>query len=176
MSENKYNKIQKERHKQAFKHYCRLGPKRSYRRVAEEMKVSVSTIKNWSRYFDWPRLVEEWDAKYTKKIAERVDEEFADGLERELKLLSLILASGAKDLAEGRSKSTPSNMLKAIETVIRLIEKKRESAESDRKSSTNLPILIMYDNGRGDCTLPRGPLPEAKTNGESDDPEKEDNE
>jgi hypothetical protein len=176
MAENKYNKIEKERHKQAFKYYCSLGLKRSYRRVADKMKVSVSTIKNWSRDFRWKQRVEEWDAKNTKIITEIVDRDFGNGLERELKLLSLILARGAKDLAEGRSKSTPNNMLKAIETVIRLIEKKRESVESDSKSATNLPILIMYDNGRGDCTLPRGPLPDAKTNDESDDPEKEDNE
>jgi hypothetical protein len=67
-------------------------------------------------------------------------------------------------------------MIKAIEATMRMLDKKQEDAEADGKPATNLPILIMYDNGRGDCSLPRGPLPDAKTNDELDGPEKEENE
>ncbi len=100
----------------------------------------------------------------------------ADIREGFIKLLELIQVKGAKDLLAGRSRSTPNNMIKAIETAMRMFEKKQEDAQSDSKSSAALPVLVMLDNGRGDCTLPRATEPDAKTEDESEEPEKKDNE
>ena len=154
MTETRYPKTEKEHHKQAFEYFYALGSRRTYRPVASKYQVSVSTIKNWSRDFKWRLRIEERDAETTKEFAEKVKTKTADELERALKLLELIQVRGAKDLVDGRSKSTPNNILKAIETSMRVLEKRQEDREAEGKPSSTRPILVMLDNGRGDSTMP----------------------
>ncbi len=168
MGKHKSPKTETERQKQAFEYYYALGSKRKYRLVADEFNVSPSTIKNWSRDFKWRQRLEERDAEFTKAISDKAKSDSADQLERSLKMLDLVLTKGAKDLLGGQSKSTPSNILKAVDTKMRLLEKMQELVEAKRKRAPNLPVLVMIDNGRGDCTLPLATGLNSKTEGDTD--------
>lgn len=175
MTETRSPKTEMERHKQAFEYFYALGSRRKYRLVASECQVSVSTIKNWSRDFRWRPRIEDRDAEITKVFAEKVKTETADALEHEIKLLDLIQVKGAKDLVDGRSRSTPNNMLKATEIKRHLLEKMQEDVEAEGKSVSARPILVMLDNGRGDRTIPLATGPDGKTEDEAERPEDTDN-
>jgi transposase len=63
--------IEQEHHSQAFEAYHQLGPKRSHKAVAEQLGVSVASVKNWSRSFRWQERIAERDAQIARKMASR---------------------------------------------------------------------------------------------------------
>ncbi len=140
--------------KQAFEFYYALGWKRRYAVVARKCEVSVSTIKNWSRWFRWQHRVEELDAETTKVVVARNRASATDQRERDFKMYDLIQRMGIKNILDGRSKVGPKDVLLAAQNRQRLEESALEAAEAEGKSASTRNVFLILDNGRGDCTLP----------------------
>ena len=59
---------------EAFEFYYMLGKGRSCSLVAEEFQVSLRTVYNWSRWFNWQKKVRERDIENATKIAQTTNE------------------------------------------------------------------------------------------------------
>lgn len=104
MSKDDLLTTEQEHHKRAFEHYYALGEKRSYQHVAEQMGVSPSTVKLWSRSFDWRRRIHERDAQIARTVADRVIQSGIEEHDRNRKIVTMALMKLAKGIAEGKVK------------------------------------------------------------------------
>ncbi len=107
---------QQEHHRKAFEQYYALGAKRSYRQVAERLGVSASTIKLWSRTFNWRQQVQNRDAEATRQMADRNTQSALDDRERDLKIIRMAKMKLTKDIADGKVKGK----IPDLEMLIRL--------------------------------------------------------
>ena len=62
------------RHREAFEYYYGLGNKRSYPKVASKFTVSRTSIKKWSKAFNWLERIELRDINNAKKLEDKTDE------------------------------------------------------------------------------------------------------
>ena len=95
---------EQERHRQAFELYRSLGTRRSYRKVAEQFGVSVSTVKLWATKHGWQDRIREHDADDARQKADRLLQSNDDEIDRNLKIVRVALMKVAKAIAEGRVK------------------------------------------------------------------------
>lgn len=95
---------EKPHHRQAFEVYYGLGPKRSYRQVAEQLSVSLSAVKLMARSFSWTRRIHERDADVARRTADRAIDTQVNLLDRDQKIVHMALVKLAKGIADGQVK------------------------------------------------------------------------
>ena len=105
-------------HKRAFEIYYQLGAKRSFRAVARELSLSVSTVRLVARSFQWTDRLQKREAAQTRQLADRSLGENAGEGERNLKIVRMALLKLAKDIHEGRIKGAVGD----VDRLIRLEE------------------------------------------------------
>ena len=71
MAQSNHLQTEQERHRKAFELYCALGERRTYRQLAAQLGVSVSTVKLWSRSFNWQGRIRERDAETARRVADQ---------------------------------------------------------------------------------------------------------
>lgn len=108
--------IQTERDHQklAFEHYYALGPKRSYKRVADKFKVAPSTVKSWGRSFDWRGRIAERDAQVAREVATRTLNDEVSLRKRSLQIVQMSIVQLAKSIAQGKVRMTLGDLDKLI--------------------------------------------------------------
>jgi transposase len=89
-------KTERYKHDKAFETYCSLGPKRTYRQVAEHFGVSVSTIKAWARAENWRQRLQEREATVARQTADQVIGERIADATRKRKMVELALVKVLK--------------------------------------------------------------------------------
>jgi len=89
-----------EEQKQAFELYYGLGLKRSYSTIASQTGVSLSTMKNWGKAFDWQQRVEQRDALKRQELAESISADNADTVRRLLQIARATRALTMKNATE----------------------------------------------------------------------------
>lgn len=111
--------IEKEtaKHREAFLAYANLGPDRSYRKTANQLKVSLKSIRNWAASFNWQERVAEFD----KTIFDRLEEKAIDDATKR-KLQSLAIVSEAKDkwLNDFRKGKIKPHTVRDLEVILNL--------------------------------------------------------
>jgi hypothetical protein len=143
---------EQEHHRKAFEVYLALGEKRTYRAVAAQLGVSVSTIKLWSRTYGWPARLRERDAQLAREIADRTRSDGIVGNERHLRIVRAALIRLAKGIAEGKIRM----QLSDVDRMIRL-ERELSGADRDPTEASSRPygaVLILPDNGRDPAFRP----------------------
>lgn len=108
--------VEQEHQKKAFELYYALGKKRMHRRVADQVGVSASTIKLWSRSFDWRRRISERDAATARKVADRAIQASTNDRPQNQKIVQLALMRLAKAIADGKVRM----QLSDLERLLRL--------------------------------------------------------
>jgi transposase-like protein len=93
---------EQEHHRKAFEFYYSLGGQRSMEKVAKELGVSVSTVKLWSRSFNWRQRLWEREANTARQIADRHLSNEIDGFDRHKKIVKMALLKVAKAIADGK--------------------------------------------------------------------------
>ena len=160
------------RQKHAFEFYYGLGWKRRYAPVAQELGVSVSTIKNWSRAFDWRQRVDDRDAEATRRLADRVGQQIEETQDRLLKYIAIAMNKVVKDIIESKAKTSPKDLVKLIDTRDRLLNRSRGEADSNGRPAPGRVVIYIPDNGRDKLNRPLVPDPfriEDSTAGEDSD-------
>ena len=161
---NRYPRIEKESHKRAFEFYYSLGLKRTYKAVAAEFGVSVSTIKNWSRWFRWQDRLSEREAEIIRRMADKTLQKGVEQNERDLKIVQAAIVQVAKKIAGGQIKT----QLRDLEWLIPL-ERSLSGVSFPAEGQQGEPkpyklILNLADNGmlrsRAHPSVPYGTLPE----------------
>ena len=105
---------EQEHHKKAFIVYYELGEKRSVKQVAEQIGVSLSTVKLWSRSFGWQQRVRERDAEVARQVADRTLKSDVDESERNIKIVRLAMVRLARAIADGKVRMQLSDLDRLI--------------------------------------------------------------
>ena len=129
MSKHRHQRIEQENHRKAFEMYFALGEKRSYRQIAQQLGVSLPTIKLWARSFSWQRRIAERDAEGARRMADRTLQETATDQQRNRKLLNLALSKLARAVLDGSVKMNLSDLDRLIRLQTFLDERRDEKSE-----------------------------------------------
>jgi transposase len=105
---------EQEHQKKAFEYYAALGEKRSFTQVAEQVGVSLSTVKLWSRSFGWLQRIRERDAEIARRMADRTLQANFDEQDRNKKIVRMALVRLAKAISEGKIKMKLSDLDRMI--------------------------------------------------------------
>ena len=95
---------EEERHRLAFEAYSALGARRTYDQIAQQLGLSSSTIKLWSRTFQWRQRIAQRDAEAARQIADRSAQSSLEDRDRDLKIVRMAKMKLTKDIAEGKVK------------------------------------------------------------------------
>lgn len=87
---------EREHQHRAFERYFAQGGKRSHERVANELGVSVASVKSWSRRFNWSQRLAERDATVARQVADQTLKSDVDELGRNKKIVQMALVKVAK--------------------------------------------------------------------------------
>ena len=118
--------IEQERHKKAFEYYFSLGEKRNHRQVAKEYKMSLASVKLWSRSFDWKLRVSERDAEVAREIAAQVINDELSERRRNKQIVHMALVQLARAIADSKVRMTLSDLDKLIRLEAFLNEKPKQ--------------------------------------------------
>ena len=140
MARDDFLRIEKEHQKRAFECYYALGVKRSYKRVAQEMGVSVSAVKLWSRSFGWLQRVQERDADVARQVADRAIQSNTETLGRNQKIVQLALIKLAKAIADGKVRM----QLGDLERLVRLQAFLSEAEQRAETRARTIPADRLY--------------------------------
>ena len=102
MAPERLLKAEQDHHRKAFELYYEQGERRTHKRVARDLGVSTSTIKLWSRSFDWRGRIAERDAETARRVADRVLETRVGERARNTRIVHMALVKLAKGIAEDR--------------------------------------------------------------------------
>ena len=129
VTEQRHQRIEQENHRKAFEMYFALGEKRSYRQIAQQLGVSLPTIKNWAAEFDWRRRIAERDAEVGRRMADRTLQSSVEERERNKKIIHMALMKVAKAIAEGKVKAKISDLDCLLRLQTFLDERRDEKSE-----------------------------------------------
>lgn len=87
---------EREHQQRAFELYYSLGGKRSHERVAKALRVSVASVKAWSRSFNWVKRLAERDAAVARQVADQTIRTEVDELGRNKKIVQMALIKVAR--------------------------------------------------------------------------------
>ena len=104
------------RHVTAFERYYGLGELRSYKRIANEFGIALSTVKLWGKSFRWNERIQGRELQIARDVANRTIGEEVSRRERSLQIVQMALLQLAKAVAEGQVKMT----LGDLDRIIRL--------------------------------------------------------
>lgn len=147
--------LEREHHRQAFELYSSLPRPRSYREVAEQLGVSVGTIKNWAKRFRWQERLRILQCLQTKQVTEQAAQSVREQSARQLKLLDAGIAKLARLLAEGKLGATSADLVRLAKLKERLEQVERLRQEL-REAQRNRVFAILPK---------KDPLPGADTGG-----------
>ena len=147
LENNRYSRVEKESHRRAFEFYYSLGYKRTYKAVAAEFGVCVSTIKNWSHWFRWQDRLADREAEIIRQMADKTLQEGVEHNERDLRIVQAALVRVAKEIAGGKIKT----QLKDLDWLIPLEHRLRgvPFPEADQPDERKLPKVILNIGNNG---------------------------
>ena len=103
-----------EKHERAFEAYYAQGVKRSLSKVARELGVSRSAVRNWSRSFRWAERVAERDGAIARVAADRSIQVGVESTLRNRQIVQMGLVQIAKQIAEGTVRASISDLDRLI--------------------------------------------------------------
>jgi transposase len=153
MADRKLVQAEKDHNKKAFEVYYALGPKRSQEAVAKKLGMSVSTIKNWSRSFNWRGRVAERDAEVAREIANKTITDEVSRRKRNLQIVNMSLVQLAKSIAAGKLRMTLSDLDRLIRLELLLTDQpdgRQEIIFGDlkNKSREELKEMLQAEMGK----------------------------
>jgi len=94
----KYGKHENADQYKAFQEYLHMGGQRSYEQVAKIFKVDITTVRSWSKKYNWEKRAAQWDKEQvalTWKSADKMREqqhkksiiEFRNASERQARMM-----------------------------------------------------------------------------------------
>ncbi|MFC1475814.1 hypothetical protein ACFLQW_02285 [Candidatus Zixiibacteriota bacterium] len=132
---------EQEHHKKAFELYLALGEKRSHRQVAQQMDVSLATVKLWSRSFQWRERVGAREAEVARRIADRTLQSNVDEQDRNKRIVRMALVRLAKAIADGKVRMQLSDLDRLIRLQSYLEGPPPEIDPADDLSEVDIRVL-----------------------------------
>jgi len=133
------------RSEKAFAVFLSLGDGRTYRQVAQRMRVALPTVKRWAKAGRWSSRVRESEAQTAREMADRYQAGQLAQNERNLKIVRAALLSLAKDVAERKIKGQYSDIPRLLQLEKELMSLVRPADDGPPHSGV---IVYLPDNGR----------------------------
>ena len=147
MPKHDHLRTEQDNHRKAFETYYALGEKRSYRQVAQQLGISLPTVKLWARAFGWQERIRERDAAVARKVADQTIQSNVHDGERNQKIVELALMKLAKAIAEGKVRM----QLSDLDRILRLqefLESRLDQRDPERPKTQDefIQRYIQYFN------------------------------
>lgn len=133
---------EKERHRLAFERYAAMGPGRSLTRLAKEMNVSESAVKQWSRELRWTERLEARSREAAENLAKESVRDEVDERKGDEQMVRLSLVTIAKALVEGRIKPT----LADLDRMLRL----KRGLAAEQRGHEDLEFRVIWPESQPD--------------------------
>ena len=124
-----------QRPQKAYALFLSLGDGRTYQQVADRMGVALATVKRWAKTGRWQSKVREREAQAAREVADRFQSGRIAETERNLKIVRAALLRLAKDIAEGRVKSTLSDLPRLVQLEQDLLHPSKPTSAEARYSN-----------------------------------------
>jgi hypothetical protein len=140
------------RHQEAFELYYKLGPKRSYAKVGQQIGISKTSIDKWGRNFNWGKRVKKRDKEMAEKIIKKnnrvilkTKEEYHKEVQDSISLIRGALIIMAEKIRSKTFKAETaqdlSTLIRAQDAAIRLEQLLAGEADSREGRIVNINIL-----------------------------------
>jgi len=106
--------IENEKQERAFEHYAAMQGRRSLTKLAKRLGVSTSTVKAWSREFNWKERVAERDRDIATVVRTRSGNTEVESHVRNRQFVQLALVTTARQIGEGKIKATMADLDRLI--------------------------------------------------------------
>lgn len=134
--------LERKRHFKAYEVYRDLGYRRSYRKVAEEMEASVTSVCSWAKKFKWEERLSKHNVTIEKRkkagAIMKIDDPVAEKLVGAMEQIEAMI--DAAFIHEESGKLIPIVKIKHVEELTRLIAEYRKFLETYHKfAETHMP-------------------------------------
>lgn len=124
--------------KQAFEEYFLMADDRSFRRLAKSMNKGVTTISNWSRWFNWQERIEERERQVDKIVEARANKTMAELRIEQARKIDAVMERFWENVEKGKIE------LESWQDFERLWKIRQEvGGESERKRSNAINELTQ---------------------------------
>lgn len=122
--------------KQAFEEYFLMADDRSFRRLAKSMNKGVTTISNWSKWFNWQERIDERERQVDKIVEARSNKTMAELRLEQARKIDAVMERFWANVEKGKVE------LESWQDFERLWKIRQEiGGETDRKKSNMLAEL-----------------------------------
>ena len=118
---------------------------RSYPKVAERLKKSLSLIKRWAKNNNWRERADAWDNEVNRKAMVKAEDEFAAMILRQLTVGKMFQVKGANAIQQMDLSSLPPKFLPALTALVQTgvkIERSARELQID-KPQENLFVTTL---------------------------------
>lgn len=141
------------RHKEAFEYYYTLGPDRNLKKVAERFGVSLRSVGNWSKKYNWMERVKQRDIELAQEMRERNNEAILSEKAKIRTILKALYNQLVKDLRDGKVKiKSVSDLEKVVKLDLMLMGEPTEVVDNrvgltveDREAIDKMREAIWVD-------------------------------
>lgn len=124
---------------EAFKVYL---TERNYRRVGEVLSKSERLIRRWSKSNNWRERADAWDAELQSRALEKASEEYAQMIERQIKIGRMMQAKSANAIQQMELNNLPPKFLSALTALVTAGVKIERSARDLEKAKPQENLLV----------------------------------
>lgn len=89
------------KHKEAFEFYYSLGSVRSYQKVAEEYKVTLKSVAQWSKSFNWQERIAQRDIEIGQQLKEKTMDTIINEKANYRKIVKLAMSQLVESMRAG---------------------------------------------------------------------------
>lgn len=130
---------------EAFESYYAMGDKRSYRNLAQQYNVSVTTINKWAKKFNWLERIEQRNLVVAKKMESKAIQTVVDMKVKYRQSIQYMFAEMLKEMQKGEKGTFPrietmADFEKLIKIDMLLMGENTEKVEIEDKRQPGTPI------------------------------------
>lgn len=98
----------------AFEAFRVFLNERRYPKVAAELSKNLSLIKRWAKQNNWRSRADAWDAEVSRRAMDKAAEDFAEMIERQIKIGRMLQGRGANAIQQIDLANLPPKFLPAL--------------------------------------------------------------
>ena len=138
---------EKLKHTEAFEYYYSLGDKRNYQKVADKFQVSHTSIRKWSKNFNWKERIQQRDFQNAKELKKKTDKAIISEKANYRKIIKGAIGQFVKKLQSGEIE------IKNVQDLEKLVKLDMllmgEDTEKQGGEGTTIKIRLSGDEDDG---------------------------
>jgi transposase len=145
-------KSETDRQLDAFIYYYNLGPLRSYNKVAKYIGVSLPSVSNWAKKFEWEQRVAELDegiggrvAEFNKRANQKEVAQYKKELNNYRKVVRDTIVEFSKRLKKNKIEiKKPDDLVKLIGADVKIMEFLMAVSEAEETKNMTPDKLVEF--------------------------------